>query len=395
MADNNTVTVKNAKQGFFSKIANSFASIPLGIVIVIFGCMMLWNNEKKNVINIKDVKELRGEVVDISSTEVNSDYEGKLVALTGKLDYNNAIVTDSDFSISFQTPVFDRNVEIYQWVETSETNDDKTTYTYKKEWKSEIVDSDDFHTTTGHENLKEQDIKYFGERFVAEEDLKVGVFTLDEGFKSILSSDKAVNIPEGAVIPEGYTIYNSRYITNAEDMSNPTVGNIRISYKVNDYKDVSVLGKQVGSTITSYTSKNNKTYKELYKGTKNSTDMINTIESGNKMSKWIFRILGTLLVCIGMSMVLSPLTTLVGYIPFLGKIVNGAIGAVSSFVGIAVSLIVIGIAWLVFRPIIGIILLVVSVGLVVLAKMYISKKDDSKKPEAKEEVKTEENKEEN
>ena len=336
MADNNTVTVKNAKQGFFSKIANSFASIPLGIVIVIFGCMMLWNNEKKNVINIKDVKELRGEVVDISSTEVNSDYEGKLVALTGKLDYNNAIVTDSDFSISFQTPVFDRNVEIYQWVETSETNDDKTTYTYKKEWKSEIVDSDDFHTTTGHENLKEQDIKYFGERFVAEEDLKVGVFTLDEGFKGILSSDKTVNIPETAVIPEGYTIYNSRYITNAEDMSNPTVGNIRISYKVNDYKDVSVLGKQVGSTITSYTSKNNKTYKELYKGTKNSTDMINTIESGNKMSKWMFRILGTLLVCIGMSMVLSPLTTLVGYIPFLGKIVNGAIGAVSSFVGIAI-----------------------------------------------------------
>ena len=395
MADNNTVTVKNAKQGFFSKIANSFASIPLGIVIVIFGCMMLWNNEKKNVINIKDVKELRGEVVDISSTEVNSDYEGKLVALTGKLDYNNAIVTDSDFSISFQTPVFDRNVEIYQWVETSETNDDKTTYTYKKEWKSEIVDSDDFHTTTGHENLKEQDIKYFGERFVAEEDLKVGVFTLDEGFKGILSSDKTVNIPETAVIPEGYTICNSRYITNAEDMSNPTVGNIRISYKVNDYKDVSVLGKQVGSTITSYTSKNNKTYKELYKGTKNSTDMINTIESGNKMSKWMFRILGTLLVCIGMSMVLSPLTTLVGYIPFLGKIVNGAIGAVSSFVGIAISLIVIGIAWLVFRPIIGIILLVVSVGLVILAKMYISKKDDSKKPEAKEEVKTEENKEEN
>ena len=174
-------------------------------------------------------------------------------------------------------------------------------------------------------------------------------------------------------------------------MSNPTVGNIRISYKVNDYKDVSVLGKQVGSTITSYTSKNNKTYRELYKGTKNSTDMINTIESGNKMSKWIFRILGTLLVCIGMSMVLSPLTTLVGYIPFLGKIVNGAIGAVSSFVGIAVSLIVIGIAWLVFRPIIGIILLVVSVGLVVLAKMYVSKKDDGKKPETK----TEENKEEN
>ena len=394
MADNNTVTVKNEKQGFFSKIGSSFASIPLGIVIVIFGCMMLWNNEKKNVINIKDVKELRGQVIDISSSEVNSDNEGKLVATSGKLDYNNATLTDTDFNISFNTPVLDRDVEIYQWVETSETNDDETKYTYKKEWKSELVDSDDFNTSSGHVNPKESEIKYFGERFTSDEDLKVGAFTLDDGFKAILSSDKSVNIPDGAVIPEGYSIYNSRYITNAEDMTNPEVGDIRISYTINNSKDVSVLGKQVGSTITSYTSKNNKTYKELYDGTKNSADMINSIESGNKMTKWIFRILGAILVCLGMSMVLSPLTTLIGYIPFLGKIVNGAIGAVSSFVGIAISLIVIGIAWLVFRPIIGIILLVVSVGLVIIAKKYVSKKDGGKKEPVKEE-KTEENKEEN
>ena len=35
MADNNTVTVKNAKQGFFAKIGNSFASIPLGTLNVL------------------------------------------------------------------------------------------------------------------------------------------------------------------------------------------------------------------------------------------------------------------------------------------------------------------------------------------------------------------------
>lgn len=393
MAD--TVTVKNKKQGFFAKMGNSFASIPLGIVIVIFGCMMLWNNEKKNVINIKDVKELRGQVVDVTSSEVNNDNEGKLIATSGKLDFNNAIISDTEFNISFTTPVFDRNVEIYQWVETSTTTDDETKYTYKKEWKSELVDSDDFNTTNGHVNPTETEIKYFGERFSTDEDLKVGAFTLDEGFKTILSSDKSVNIPEEAVIPEGYTIYNSRYITNAADMNNPEVGNIRISYKINDYKTVSVLGKQVGSTITSYASKNNKTYRELYEGSKTSTEMINSIEAGNKMSKWIFRILGTILVCLGMSMILSPLTTLIGYIPFLGKIVNGAIGVVSSTVGLAVSLLTIAVAWLVYRPIIGIALIVVSVGLVILAKKYISKKDDGKKPESKEEVKEEENKEEN
>ena len=46
MAD--TYTVKNKKQGFFGKLGNSFASIPIGIIIIILGCGILWNNEKKN-----------------------------------------------------------------------------------------------------------------------------------------------------------------------------------------------------------------------------------------------------------------------------------------------------------------------------------------------------------
>ena len=103
MAD--TYTVKNKKQGFFGKMGNSFASIPLGIVIVIFGCMMLWNNEKKNVINIKDVKEMRENIKTISSEEVNSDYEGKLIATYGKLNYGDSYLVDSTFGISVKTPI--------------------------------------------------------------------------------------------------------------------------------------------------------------------------------------------------------------------------------------------------------------------------------------------------
>ena len=85
MAD--TYTVKNGKQGFFSKLANSFISIPLGIIIIIFGCGIIWNNEKKNVINIKDVKELNvnmeylGKSVDKSNNKVN----GKTFVITGTL----------------------------------------------------------------------------------------------------------------------------------------------------------------------------------------------------------------------------------------------------------------------------------------------------------------------
>ena len=56
------------------------------------------------------------------------------------------------------------------------------------------------------------------------------------------------------------------------------------------------------------------------------------IESANKISKWIFRLLGTVLVYMGVFMLLSPLTTLVGVDPLLGKFDNGALRTVSSFI---------------------------------------------------------------
>ena len=389
MAD--TYTVKNGKQGFFSKLANSFISIPLGIIIIIFGCGIIWNNEKKNVINIKDVKELRENIKDVSSSEVNKSNEGKLVATNGKLDFGDKYLVDGTFGISALTPVLERKVEMYEWVESSETKNDETVYTYSKEWSTKIIDSSEFKKPTDHTNPTQ--MKYASESYKAES-LKVGEFSLSNSFKDKLDADKEMlNLEPGVALPEGYAV-NGKYITNSVNVEEPAIGDIRISFNYGEYDDVSVLGKQNGTTIEGYVTAKGSTISKLSKGTKTGAQLIDAIESGNKMTKWIFRLLGVILVCIGTSMLLSPLTTLIGAIPFLGKVVNGAVGVVSAFAGFAISLIVMGIAWIVYRPVLGIILIVISVGLIVLAKMYLSKKSSETKEEPKEEVK-EENKEEN
>lgn len=388
MADNNTYTVKNGKQGFLSKLASSFAAIPLGLAIIAFGCVILWNNEKKNVINIKDVKELRENIKDVKSDSVDSANEGKLIATSGTLDYGEVNMVDQTFGISLTTPILVRKVEMYEWVETSETKDDETTYTYNKEWSEKAVNSSDFKKPEGHQNPEY--FPYKGEKYVADT-LKIGAYTLSNAYKDQLSaSTELLALEPVTTLPEGYAV-NGKYITNTAEEGNPQIGDIRISYTYGVYTDASVLGKQEGSTVVAYTTAKNSSILKLASGVQTGNEMVNNIESGNKFMKWFMRIVGIILVCMGTSMLLSPLTTLIGAIPFLGKIVNGSLGVVSSFVGFAISLVVIGIAWLVYRPILGVALIVVSVGLIVLAKMYTSKKDDGKK----EEVKTEENKEEN
>ena len=367
---NSDVVKVTNKQGFFGKLGNSFSGIVVGIILLFGGISLLWWNEHNNVKNIKDVKEMRNQVIDVSSSKIDEANEGKLIATNGKLNYNDSVMTDSTFNISAKTPVLSRTVEMYQWVEESKTEDDTTTYTYKKEWKDEIVDSTEFNSIKGHENPAY--MAYESDKFVTDEDLKVGEFTLISSFKDLLSTDKNVVPEEGIVLPEGYILFN-KYITNSADMENPQVGDIRISYQKADYKDVSVLGKQVGDTIAEYTTKKNTNIKKIVKGTTNGTGMINEIESANKFMKWIYRFLGIFLIVIGISSILGPITTLIGYIPFVGKVVNSMIGVISFLVGLAISLVVIAISWFAARPIVAIVSLVIAAALIFVFVKYVKK----------------------
>lgn len=380
------VTVKNQKPGFFANLSSSFGGIIVGILMIIGGISLLWWNEHNNVKNIKNVKEMRDQIIDVSSASIDDANEGKLIATSGKLDYNESVLTDDAFKVSATTPVLVRTVEVYQWVEESETNDDTTTYTYKKEWSEKLIDSSEFNTPTGHENPV--DVKYESERFETEETLKVGAFSLISNFKSMLSADKNVAIDETLELPEGYKIYN-KYITNSADTASPVVGDMRISYTKSDYKEVSVLGKQIGDEIGDYTTKNNTNIKKIVKGTTNGTGMINDIESANKFSKWMFRILGTLLIVIGVGAVLGPITTILGYIPFVGTVVNSIIGVISFLIGLGIALVVIAISWFAARPIVAICSLV---GVAVIIFLLITLVKKGKKEAPKTEVKKEETK---
>ena len=361
MASNSTA--KNEKQGFFSKMSSSFSGIIIGFLLLIGGIFMLWTNEQKNVKNIKNVKELRDQVVDVSSTSVEDKYEGKLIATSGILEYNDAEIKDENFNVSVKTPTLKRIVEVYQWNEISAEEEGKDP-TYEKIWSEKIIDSSEFTKKDGHSNPIEESIPYESKEYYTEETLTVGKYILSSGFKKLLPANKNVGIEDGIELPEGYKLYNNKYITNSEDPENPIVGNIRISFKKNNYKEVSVLGKQSGDTITEYTTKKNTNILRLAEGETNGTGLINNIESANNMTKWLSRICGTILIIIAVGSILGPITTLIGYIPFLGKIVNSMIGVVSFLIGLSISLVIIAIAWFAARPIVSIVLIVIIAGLI-------------------------------
>jgi hypothetical protein len=77
---------------------------------------------------------------------------------------------------------------------------------------------------------------------------------------------------------------------------------------------------------------------------------------------WLLRFLGFLAVYIGLSMLLAPLGVLADVLPFLGSIMRFGTSLIAMVIAVPTSLATIAIAWLAYRPVLGITLLVIGVG---------------------------------
>ena len=89
-------------------------SIAGGFLVLLLGIGLLWWNEGNNVSNLRSVSEGLKNYVDVSSTEVDNENEGKLVATSGKITFNLP-ASDSEFEITSNSAVLMRKAEMYQW----------------------------------------------------------------------------------------------------------------------------------------------------------------------------------------------------------------------------------------------------------------------------------------
>jgi hypothetical protein len=175
---------------------------------------------------------------------------------------------------------------------------------------------------------------------------------------------------------------------------NPQVGDVRITWTMIPAEmPVSIVAVQTGTTFAPYVAKDSAaggyTVDLLETGTKTKEEMFQNAEDANTMMTWILRIVGWVMMYMGLKMVLRPLEVLGDVLPILGDIIGIGTGIVAFLIATPVALITIGIAWLFYRPLLGIVLLAAAGGLVYL---LIKKKKAAKaaKPAKEEEAPAEE-----
>lgn len=362
--------VERTRKGWFGRIGDSFGGALIGILLFLVAFPLLFWNEGRAVRRYKDLEFGRDNVVSVASGKVDPKKEGKLIYADGKATPVGK-ATDATFGLSVDAIRLERKVEMYQWKESSSSKTKKkvgggeetvTEYKYDKAWSSTLQDSDRFKVEAGHQNPRS--MPYDSAEF-APKAVKLGAFTLHSEIADDMDDTAKLNVTSAML--SGAEARKAK-ITNGQlyfgpNPSSPRVGDTRVTFHVVKPAVVSVVGKQAKSSIVPFKSKEiHGDIALLEYGKQGAPAMFEAAEQENWILTWILRFVGWLLMFVGLRLLVKPLSVLADLIPLLGSAVGCATGFVAFFIASGLSFITIAIAWVFYRPLVGILLFVGALG---------------------------------
>ena len=146
------------------------------------------------------------------------------------------------------------------------------------------------------------------------------------------------------------------------DPNAPQIGDVRVTFEIVEApRPASVVSQQNGDSFVPYQAKTGAV--ELLSNKIDTAEaMFAQAKRGNATTGWILRLVGFAMMFFGFGAIFKPLDVLADFVPFLGSLVGLGTGLVSFALSLCASLTTIAIAWLWFRPLIAIPLLIAAVG---------------------------------
>lgn len=401
------VTSKN----IFQRLGGSIKGIFGGFIMFLLAFPLLFWGEKRAIDEYKNLQQGRGAVVEAPADKIDPALDGKLVHVTGDAVVHD-VLEDPLFGISVAALGLERKVEMYQWVEDSKqetvkklggTEETTTTYSYDKKWQPRLVNSGAFHDPLFHRNPSEMPYENLSLR---SSNTTMGPYKLPEAVirgvgtyePLLITAEMLAEAPEE--LPQGPTVEEQPEEPTAEepteeqpeeptaeeqpekqsarlkldqgriylgkDPASPNIGDVRFSFTVVKPGPISVIAGQTGETFRAFTS--DKVKKGLLltaNGHQSADEMFTSAEKANKILAWVIRFGGWLMMFLGLSAVVRPLSVAADVVPFLGRIVGGVSSFVIFLIATLLAVLTIAVCWVLVRPLLGVALLVVVIGLAV------------------------------
>lgn len=190
---------------------------------------------------------------------------------------------------------------------------------------------------------------------------------MSDSAKAVLDSLQAVNDSINKAMANAQNKKDYDYIHVAGNVlyygkvpGSPQVGDVRVTFEKIVPAKVTVMAVVDGDTFKPFKAKNGKRFETLVMGKKTGDEIIEDAQDANTMWTWMLRIVGIMLVISALKMIFGFLSMILKVVPFLASIMGFGVGIVCTVIGVVWSLIVIAIAWIFYRPVLGIILLLIA-----------------------------------
>ncbi|MBQ6775239.1 MAG: TMEM43 family protein [Synergistaceae bacterium] len=376
-------------KSWFQRIGESFGGILGGFVLIALATWLLWWNEGRTFKTAGAIGEAELVTEDVSDvSRIDPALEGKVIHAIARAETKD-ILRDPVFGVEVQAINLAKDVEYYQWEEHSHSETRKklgggeetvTTYTYEKEWTSRPVDSNSFKDPA-YRGLNTTLAQLDGKTIWAS-NVTFGAYKLPDFLVHSIGGSEAMTLTSVDVASVAGVLTAPREYATSPDMlihvsgstvyiganpGSPTVGDVRVSFSYTPEADVSIVAQVIRDTFEKFTASNGYTFSRLDMGKVGMTRMFEGARSDNTIMAWILRVVGIILVVVGIGMIFKPLSVIADVIPLLGTIVGAGTGVVAFLLGLAWSLVVIAIAWVRFRPIVAGCLIAAAVVLVYLS----------------------------
>lgn len=387
MSDNSYAVTSST--GWFGRIGGAIKGVLFGLLMIVVSFPVLFLNEGRAVKTRKTLEEGSKSVVAVSAESVDAKNDGKLVYVTGDAAVDE-VLSDPDFDVSAEAVSLRRKVEMYQWKENEQTETKKklgggeetvTTYSYEKVWSDRPIDSSGFHKKQEYANPKPA----LDAMTWSADPVTLGAFTLSTGLVGQI--DNYTEVPTGDAVEEreelaGKMLHKeAAYYYLGESPAAPAIGDLRVSHEAALPGAVSVIAKQTSDSFEPFIAKAGGTIEMLETGTVGADAMFASAHQANKFMTWLLRLVGFILMLVGFSLLFRPLSVLADVVPFIGNIVGAGTGFVAFLLSLPLSLLVISVAWIFYRPLIGIPLVIAAVaGFVFLIRTLMAQKNKRLSP---------------
>ena len=350
-------------------LLNSLKGIIFGFALLVGSIYLLSYNEHRSINQALALEEMQENIVIVDTPTYKAEYENVPILIYGEVEPLNAL-EDTLFSVKSDALILKREVQMYQWVEHINSEDEKqiggstetvTTYDYEKVWSSYTNDSSSFRYPDNHEN---PEMKYKGETFTT--DASLGDFHLSKNVISYFSNSTTYNglssLPETVL---DLTNYKS-FLYKGSNPEFPEVGDLKITYSQTQKGLYTLVGMTEGKEFGHYHSTNDRSLLFTRAG-RVSADIIFEEEfRANTVLTWVLRGVGLLLMFIGFMLIMNLIVAISNIIPIFGSLVEGVTMFIAGGLTLVLGSIVIGIAWFASRPMLSLSILGVGVGLAVL-----------------------------